>query len=97
MEIITLRAPSNLSEDFCNDLLQQILKVNQGAQQPIIQAFRRGHIETDLSFHLRWCVKTKEIDKSDVGIVIANHLKGLGLVSHSVWFEEERDTPVEVC
>lgn len=85
VEIISLRGPTTLSEDFCRTLMGHIEEQKQLSTQPDIRTYRMKNIESDLSIHIVWTSIDPKWTKSDLGISLANYLREFGLVSHSVW------------
>ena len=85
IEIISLRGTTTLSEEFCRTLMSLVEEQRQVSTEPEIKTYRMKNIESDMSFHLIWTSMDPKLEKSDLGVSLANYLKEFGLVSHSVW------------
>ncbi len=91
VEILTLRSPSRVTEQFIDDLLKGVGESDSAADTPKhlleIKIYYHSVVETDLSFHIYWTSEPGSQGKSPLGLRISSALGPLGLLNHSVWVE----------
>ena len=88
LEVIKLRsAGGNL--ELPDELLRPLSGSNQRGLVEM-ETFRHAVLETDASIHLHWNSEMPEINGSALGLRLAQALKELGLVDHSVWIGEKK-------
>jgi len=88
LEVIKLRSAGGKLE-----LLDELLRPLSGSNQRGLvemKTFRHSVLETDGSIHLHWNSEMPEINGSALGLRLAQALKELGLVDHSVWIGEKK-------
>jgi hypothetical protein len=88
LEIIKLRSVGRDSE-LLKELLLSIHKFSQSGLVEM-RTYHHAVLETDLSVHLHWESERPEQNGSALGLRMAQALKELGLIDHSVWVEEEK-------
>ncbi len=54
-----------------------------------VRVYRHAALQADLSVHLLWNSDAPGCAESDLGLRLAEAFRGLGLVDHSLWIEEE--------
>jgi hypothetical protein len=87
LEVIKLRSvgeSSGVLEEFLRSISQQ---GPRGLAE--MKTFRNAVLETDLSIHLHWNSEEPESNGSALGLRLAQALKELGLIDHSVWVENK--------
>jgi len=87
MEIITLRSLIKANKQLVDELLQQLFQQKEAGLAASIRVYHRPTVETDLSIHILWETQTKHPSKSPLGQQLSYALKGLGLVSYSIWVQ----------
>jgi hypothetical protein len=91
IEIITLRSPSKIDEQFIGELLNGVGEsdeVTDTRKRLIkIRTYYHSVVETDLSIHIHWESEKETQWMSPLGLRFASALKPLGLLNHSVWVE----------
>ncbi len=91
IEIITLRSPLKIDEQFINELLKGVNEIDAMADRPQhlveIKIYHHSVVETDLSIHIYWKSEPGSRNKSLLGLKFSSALKPLGLLNHSVWIE----------
>jgi hypothetical protein len=88
LEIIKLRSARKNS-----GLLEELLRsIDKFGQRGLVEmkTFHHAALETDLSAHLLWDLKQPERNGSELGLLLAQALKEVGLVDHSLWIEGEK-------
>jgi hypothetical protein len=91
IEIITLRSPSKINEQFIDELLKGVGRSAEPTDTPSelveIRTYHHCAVETDLSIHIHWESEQECQDKSPLGLRFSSALKPLGLLNYSVWVE----------
>jgi hypothetical protein len=70
-----------------DDLLREVFKLKESGLPASIRVYHHPFVETDLSIHIHWEIEAQHPGESPLGQRLSNALKGLGLVSHSLWVE----------
>ena len=89
MESITLRSIETSVDSGIAELLRQMLAPSDSwAQRPVdIKIYHLAGIDTDFSIHIHWNGSAGGQGKSPLGLRLANNLKYIGLINHSIWIE----------
>lgn len=87
IEIITLRSLSGGNRQLVGELLQQFFKQKESGLPASIRIYRHCTVDTDLSIHIHWEREARDPGESPLGQQLSYALKGLGLLSHSIWLE----------
>ncbi|MCA1988598.1 MAG: hypothetical protein LDL07_05545 [Desulfarculus sp.] len=87
MEIIALRSLVKANRHLVDELLGQLLQQRQSGLTATIRIYHHPTVHTDLSIHIHWKTEPLNPSGSPLGQQLAYALKGLGLLSHSIWVE----------
>jgi len=89
MEAITLRTIATPADSGIVELLSQMLTPSgSSAPRPVdIKIYHLAGIDTDYSIHLHWDGNAGSQIKSPLGLRLANNLKYIGIINHSIWIE----------
>ncbi|MBI5590376.1 MAG: hypothetical protein HY881_07850 [Deltaproteobacteria bacterium] len=89
METITLRSIETSANLGVAELVKQMLILSGPSAQRLvdIKIYRLAGIETDFSIHIHWDGNAGFQGKSSLGLRLANNLKYIGLIDHSIWIE----------
>jgi hypothetical protein len=91
VEIIALRSPSKINDQFIDELLKGVGESDSPTDTPKhaveIKIYHHSVVETDFSIHIFWESEPGSQNKSPLGLSIYFALKPLGLLNHSVWIE----------
>ena len=90
IEIITLRSAGGTRDSIEQKIPRSVAEVDQSKNLVSVQVYRHATVDTDLSVHLLFECVRPEVQSSALGQRLASALKAFGLVSHSLWVEEER-------
>ena len=95
IETITLRSTRTNADAGVAELLMQARTPSGPAtQRPVdIKIYHHAGIDTDFSIHIHWDGSANDQDKSPLGLRLAQNLKYLGLINHSVWIENGMGYP----
>ena len=91
VEIITLRSPEKIKNQFVDELLNGVREsdsptdTHKGLVE--IRVYHHSVVETDLSMHIYWKSEPGSQDRSPLGLRLSSALRNLGLLNHSVWVE----------
>jgi hypothetical protein len=88
MEVINLRTAENNLE-FIEPMLTKLITeiANTGGMKDI-KMYRGAVLENDACIHIHWASRKAELQGSATGLCVVHILKEFGMVSHSVWVEE---------
>jgi hypothetical protein len=92
VEIITLRSKGNLQESIIKELLKSVAGGGENNGLLEIKIYRNVWIDTDMSVHLHWKSIPAELRGSAMGLRLVHILKEFGLVNHSAWVEERKQS-----
>ena len=91
VEIISLRSPSKINDQFIDELLKGVGESDSLTDTPNhlvqIKIYHHSVVETDLGIHIFWESQPGNQNKSPLGLRFFSALKTLGLLNHSVWIE----------
>lgn len=87
MEIIALRSLVKANRSLVDELLLQFLQQKQSGLTAAIRIYHHPTVDTDLSIHIYWGTEPLDPNGSQLGRQLAFALKGLGLLSYSIWME----------
>ena len=87
VEVITLRSLEKANIESMDELLRQVFKSKILSFSPEIRIYRHSTVETDFSIHIYWETKEPHPKGTPFGQQLNDGLKGLGLLTHSVWVE----------
>jgi hypothetical protein len=88
VEIITLRSPTKINNQFVDELVRQVDRSDTPEHLVEIRTYHHSVVETDLSIHLHWKSEPgSQHHKSPLGLKFSYALRNLGLLNHSVWVE----------
>ncbi len=87
IEIITLRSLVKANRKLVNELLCQVCQQKEDAQEISIKVYHEHMVETDLSIQIHWTTEALPVRTSNLGQRLLFSLKGLGLISYSIWVE----------
>ncbi|MFZ5584549.1 MAG: hypothetical protein ACOZHQ_01335 [Thermodesulfobacteriota bacterium] len=87
MEIIALRSLVKTNRHLVDELLRQLLEQKRSGLAASIRVYHHPTVDTDLSIHIYWEAEQLNPSGSPLGQQLAYALKGLGLLSYSVWLE----------
>lgn len=87
MEIIALRSLVKANRHLVDELLRQLMKQKQSGLAASIRVYHHPTVDTDLSIHIYWETEPLNPSGSSLGQQLAYALKGLGLLSYSIWME----------
>jgi hypothetical protein len=90
IEIINLRSAGDPRESIEQKIPGSTVEVDQSKDLVSIQVYRHATLDTDLSVHLLFESSKQEMQPSALGQRLASALKDFGLVSHSMWVEQEK-------
>ena len=91
IEIINLRSAGATRDSIEQKIPRSVAEVDQSKNLVSVQVYRHATVDTDLSVHLLFECVRPEVQPSALGQRLASALKAFGLVSHSLWVEEERE------
>lgn len=89
IEIITLRSLVKKNRQLVNELLNQLLEQKESGLTASIRVYHHPTVETDSSIHILWEAAAQPPGKSPLGEQLSYTLKGLGMVSYSIWVQAE--------
>jgi len=89
IEIINLRSAGIPTESIKPKIPRSVAEADQSKNLVSVQVYRHATLDTDLSVHLLFESLRPDIQPSALGQRLASALKAFGLVSHSLWIEEE--------
>ncbi len=87
IEIITLRSLEKTNRQLVDELLQQLIQQKESGLAASIRVYHHPTVETDSSIHILWETEAQQPSKSPLGQQLSYALKGLGLVSYSIWVQ----------
>ena len=87
VEIITLRSLGKADKQLVDELLRQVFQQKESGLPASIRVYHRAIVDTDLSIHIHWEAEGRNPGESPLGQRLSHTLKGLGLLSHSLWVE----------
>jgi hypothetical protein len=87
IEIITLRSLAKTNRQLVDELLHQVFQQKESGPAASIRVYHHPTVETDLSIHIHWETEAQHPSNSPLGQQLSYALKGLGLVSYSIWVE----------
>ena len=87
IEIITLRSLEKANRQLVDEMLRQLLEQKESGVAALIRVYHHPTVETDSSIHILWDTDAHHPGKSPLGQQLSYALRGLGLVSHSVWVQ----------
>ncbi|MBF0232936.1 MAG: hypothetical protein HQK65_07845 [Desulfamplus sp.] len=87
IEIITLRSLVKANRQLVDELLCQLFQQKEEGQATSIKVYHESMVETDLSIHIHWATEALPLSTSTLGQQLLFALKGLGLISYSIWVE----------
>jgi hypothetical protein len=87
IEIITLRSLEKANKQLVDELLRQVYKQKESSPAASIRVYHHPLVETDVSIHIHWEMEGQHPRESPLGQRLSYALKGLGLLSHSIWVE----------
>ncbi len=94
LEVINVRSAGIVEAGKILDLCRQIIESLAFETALRLKVFCNANYATDISIQLQW--KSDPGGASILGTEISSACQGLGLISHTVWFEQEGltvDTP----
>jgi hypothetical protein len=89
IEIINLRSAGIPTESIKRKILRSTTEVDQTENLVSVRVYRHATVDSDLSVHLLFESSRPEQRPSAPGQRLASALKAFGLVSYSLWIEEE--------
>ncbi|MFH0728710.1 MAG: hypothetical protein V2B19_20545 [Pseudomonadota bacterium] len=87
IEIITLRSLVKANRQLVDELLHQVFQQKESGLGASIRVYHHPTVETDLSIHIHWETEVHHPGNSHLGQQLSYALKGLGLLSYSIWVE----------
>jgi hypothetical protein len=87
IEIITLRSLAKENRQLMDELLRQLLEKKESGLATSIRVYYHPTLETDSSIHILWETEAQPPGKSPIGEQLSYALKGLGLISYSIWVQ----------
>jgi hypothetical protein len=87
MEIIALRSLVRENRHLADELLRQFSQHKQSGLSAAIRIYHHPTVDTDLGIHIYWETEPLNPNGSPLGQQLAYALKGLGLLSYSIWVE----------
>ena len=87
IEIITLRSLEKTNRQLVDELLHQLIQQKEAGLAASIRVYHHPTVETDSSIHILWETEVQQPSKSPLGQQLSYALKGLGLVSYSIWVQ----------
>ncbi len=91
IEIINLRSAGTPRESIEQQIPRSVAEDDRSRTLASIHVYRHATLETDLSVHLLFESSKPQAQPSALGQHLASALKAFGLVSHSVWIEQDRE------
>jgi len=88
VEIITLRSLEKAHTESMDELFRQVLKSRTSGLTPDVRIYRHSTVETDFSIIIYGETKELHPKGTPLGQQLTDGLKGLGLLTHSVWVEK---------
>ena len=88
VEVITLRSLEKANIESMDELFRQILKSRISGLRPDVRIYRHSMVETDFSIHIYGQTRERHPKGTPLGQQLTDGLKGLGLLTHSVWVEK---------
>ncbi len=88
IEIIKVRAVGTIGVQTAADVVRDFSTMNEGTKPTALKLYHHSTVESDLSIHLSWNLETMRVQKSPLGLRIADAIGDLGMVNHSVWIED---------
>lgn len=92
IEVINARMTETSRHRELKNLFTDIrAQVNAGMKHQVrLVIYRNGLVENDWSIHLSWATDRRPTGKSELGIKLAELLRPLALVDHTIWVESRR-------
>jgi hypothetical protein len=90
IEIITLRSAGETQRNMITEFLKQVEHASKQCQPQDVRVYRHASVETDLSVHIYWDRANVAQPRSNLGDLLIRAARDFGMVSTSVWIEEER-------
>jgi len=87
IELCTVGSNRAHMEVTIRELCSRLRDTNHGHT---VSSYSHGFLETDYSIHVRYEKDTRDGHPSAAGQEIAEALKQLGIVNHTVWIETEK-------
>ena len=87
VEIIRLRLTRKSVDD---DLLNSLVSVSDEEGLVELTVYHNDRVDTDVSIHLEWESDIRSPRVSPLGLRMAEALKDLGLVDHSIWIQDKK-------
>ena len=87
IEIIILRSLVKENRQLVDELLHQLFQQKESGLTASIRVYHHPVVETDLSIHILWETEAQHPSESPLGQQLSYALKGLGLLSYSIWVE----------
>jgi hypothetical protein len=92
VEIIALRSNGNIQQSVIQELLKLGADGDERNGLTGMKIYRNAWINTDISIHLHWKSTPTELRGSAMGLRLLYTLKEFGLVNHSIWVEERKQS-----
>ena len=92
MHIITLRSSTTSLESLNNEVLFSIINNMRERSLKGSKIYRRYAMDSDLSIHLFWDSANVEQKGNPLSQHLILFLKQYGLVNHSIWVEQDRQS-----
>jgi len=88
LEMISIRAAGIKEANKVLDICSQFHLSVASDKLLEMTVFRNAHYATDISIHLQW--KCNPGNETTLGRQLSSALENLGLISHTVWIQEEQ-------
>ena len=88
IEIVTLQSDGSIREKTIKLLKNHVSQLLRDESKVKVRLYRHAMLESDISVCLKWESDTVGVRGSKHGIILAEFLRDLGMVNHSVWIEE---------
>ena len=92
IDIITLRSSTTSLESLNNEVLLSIINNMPERSLKGSKIYRRYAMDSDLSIHLFWDSENIEQKENILVQHLIQFLKQYGLVNHSIWVEQDRQS-----
>ena len=94
IDIITLRSSTTSLESLNNEVLLSIINNMREKCLKDSKIYRRHAFDSDLSIHLLWDSANVEQKRNPLSQHLILFLKQYGLVNHSIWVEQDRQSKI---
>lgn len=92
VEIINARVADGAAHRELKELFRELCFQVEADREKMVRftLYRNGLVENDWSIHLCWNSEHKPAEKSELGLKLAELLRPIAMVDHTIWIEARR-------